>query len=346
MSLLLVGAAACGSGSGDDDDDDDVPGADGGGGGGPDGGGGGGGPDASGEVPGSFTVTWGPMTVPPGENTMCVVKKVGNTEQLRVGSIHNVLGATSHHFIVYRTNDTEEQPVPEDCFPFADTLDPTRGAPLMITQRHEETLTLPDGVAFTLEPDQYVRLEMHFLNATEEPQELVATSTFNPIAPSEFEHEADFLFIGSIDIDLPPEQESTVGPVFFPLPGEYATSNFFAMTGHTHQLGTNVVVASTAGASAADTTRYDVPGWTWSEPDTVMFDPPFQVPPGGGFRFTCDYYNGTMESVGFGESTGDEMCFFWAYYYPSQGAKVCFHTDNFGGVNLCCPGSALCDQLF
>jgi hypothetical protein len=40
------------------------------------------------------------------------------------------------------------------------------------------------------------------------------------------------------------------------------------------------------------------------------------------------------------------MCFFWTYYYPSQGAFVCAHTGQFGGIDLCCPGSPLCDQIF
>jgi len=31
------------------------------------------------------------------------------------------------------------------------------------------------------------------------------------------------------------------------------------------------------------------------------------------------------------------MCFFWAYYYPSQGSHVCFHTNQFGNVDVCCP---------
>jgi hypothetical protein len=41
------------------------------------------------------------------------------------------------------------------------------------------------------------------------------------------------------------------------------------------------------------------------------------------------------------------MCFFWAYYYPSRGAKVCVHTDQYGGQNLCCPdaGAQLCNII-
>jgi hypothetical protein len=70
------------------------------------------------------------------------------------------------------------------------------------------------------------------------------------------------------------------------------------------------------------------------------------VPPGGGFDFTCTWYNNTSATVKFGESATNEMCFFWAYYYPSQGAHVCVHSDQYG-VDICCPeaGATLCNML-
>ena len=46
------------------------------------------------------------------EKTQCVVVRRGNTAPLHIGAVHNVLGDTSHHLIVYRVNDTVEQPEP------------------------------------------------------------------------------------------------------------------------------------------------------------------------------------------------------------------------------------------
>ena len=77
--------------------------------------------------------------------------------------------------IVYRVNDTVEQPTPFDCQPFTDTLDPNKGAPLMITQKKDELLTLPAGVAYTLQPNQMMRLEMHYINATIAAADVSAT---------------------------------------------------------------------------------------------------------------------------------------------------------------------------
>jgi hypothetical protein len=297
---------------------------------------------------GTFTVTWGPKTIPAGrEDTECVQVRLGNSGVIKVHEIHNVLGTASHHFILYRTTDDEEYTTPRPCNPFTDTLDPTRGAPLMITQRAVETLTLPDDVAFTLEPNQMVRLEMHYLNAGEEPAELVVTSELRTSASASIE--ADFLFIGNPDISLPPNAMSQVGPTFIAMPPELQGVSVFAVTGHTHKLGTDVDIATARDRNDPGTTVYEPNPFSWSEPETVYHRPSFTIPE--GFRFTCKYNNTTSQRVGFGEATDDEMCFFWAYYYPSQGAKVCVHSDQAGGpggIDICCPGNSLCaliDQL-
>jgi hypothetical protein len=303
---------------------------------------------SGGGTPEGYSVTFGPVEVAPGqERTQCVVKRLGNASAIHVGRIHNVLLAGSHHLIVYRTNDTDERTEPFDCDPFVDTLNPEKGSPLMITQKHEETLELPPGVAFTLDAQQMVRLEMHYINVETEVLSVEATSTLVPMSEAEFQNEADFLFVGSPDISIPPQSSQTLGPVFFKLPSTFAEASFFAITGHTHQWGTDVRVSTTPGEDGPDAPVYAVEDWQWSEPATVYQDPPFQVPSGGGFRFTCEWQNSGASQVGFGESANDEMCFFWAYYYPSQGAYVCVHTDQVpGGFDLCCPGNPLCDQIF
>jgi hypothetical protein len=71
-----------------------------------------------------------PSTVVPAgiEKTQCVVLRLGNVAPLHVGAVHNVLGEASHHLIVYKVNDTVEQPTPFPCKPFTDTLDPSKGS--------------------------------------------------------------------------------------------------------------------------------------------------------------------------------------------------------------------------
>jgi hypothetical protein len=294
----------------------------------------------------SYSLTFGPITVAPGgEDTQCLILRLGNPAGFHVGQIVNTLSTASHHFIVYRTNDTVERTTPFHCVPFVDTLNPDAGSPLMITQRTDETLDLPPGVGFTLAANQMIRLELHFINPTGAPLDALATTTLRGIPDSAFTDEADFLFIGSPDINLMPHVATTVGPYYFPAPGIYADSHFFAITGHTHQYGTNVQVWTSAGEAGTPTPVYDTAPFDWAEPETVRPNPPFMLPAHGGFRFQCDYENTSDTNVGFGESANDEMCFFWAYYYPSHGAHVCFHSEAYG-IDICCPDAgALCDMV-
>jgi hypothetical protein len=296
-----------------------------------------------------LTISFPSTVVAPGqEKTLCVVTRLGNTAPVHIGAVHNELGETSHHLIVYRVNDTVEQLAPFACEPFSDTLDPAKGSPLMVTQKKDDLLTLPSGVAYSLDANQMIRLELHFINASSSPKNATATSTMIPISEQDFRDEAGFLFIGNPDIRLPPMKETTLGPTFFQVPQELSGVKFFAMTGHEHRLGTNVQVAMSTTDTDPGKMVYDVPNWSWSEPKTEVFDPPFTVPDNGGFTFTCSWNNTSDQSVRFGESANAEMCFFWAYYYPSQGARVCFHTSHIGGVgggDLCCPGDALCSLV-
>jgi len=289
-------------------------------------------------VTGTYTVTWGPYTAQPGEEgTKCVDVKLHNPGPIHVHEIHNNLGEASHHFIVYRKAPGPELLTPTDCQPFVGTLNPANGAPLMVTQKADETLTLPDGVAFTLMEDQLVRLEMHYVNTSDAPIDVMASAEFRTTLT--FTDEADFLFAGTPDIDLPSRAGTqTVGPVFLPFVPSLAGSKVFAITGHTHAYGTDVRVASATSAADPGTSIYAPTTFNWDEPETTRLSPPVEIPSGeGGFRFSCDYVNESGRRVGFGENAEDEMCFFWLYYYPSKGAKICFHTDQQGGHDVCCP---------
>jgi hypothetical protein len=292
------------------------------------------------------------FTVQPGaESTKCVWMRLDNTGEVKVHQLHNVLGASSHHLIVYRDNmDTTEQLTPVDCQPFTGALNTTGMiAPIMITQRSDDALTLPNGVAYTFAPNQMIKLEMHYLNATDEVVQAHADVEFYLADPTTIHDEADILFIGSPDIKIPAGQPLHLQQ-FFKVPPyiDLSAAKIFAITGHTHHFGTDVQVRVGPAKTGPFDSVYQPMPFSWSEPVTTTHYPEFNVPTGGGFEFECTYMNTSSQEVGFGESATDEMCFFWAYYYPSQGSKVCVHTEQYGGVNglnVCCPGDSLCSLV-
>jgi hypothetical protein len=277
----------------------------------------------------SYTVTFGPITVNPGEeNTQCIVVPLGNTQQIHVGQIHDLLGTASHHMILYQVAAQAAQTAPFNCQPFQDTLNPSAGSPMIISQKPDDTLTLPQNVAFTLSANQMVRLEMHYINASTMPVTLKTTSTLTTISAADYKYDASFLFVGDAilgpkGMGIPANATWSTGQQYFPVPSKYSQSNFFAITGHEHHLGTGVQIWSATGSSDPGSQIYT--STSWSDPPVTTFTPPLHVPAGGGFKYNCDYDNTTTNTVSFGESATDEMCFFWAYYWPSQGASVCIN---------------------
>lgn len=335
-AALLIGFAACGD-DGNPSTVDAPPGD---------------GPPLTGE---RYAVEFGPITVAPGdEQTRCLNVRLSNTAAIKVHQMRNLLSAGSHHLIVYKNDDpsTVESTEPYECSPFTGALN-LNGmvAPVMITQKAEDALTLPDKVAYTFSPNQMIRIEMHYINTRDQPLEVRATSEFYAVPESEIEHEANILFIGTPDIDIAAGETKDIQAYFSPMRAnlDLTGTKFFAITGHTHQYGLNVTVATAPTSGGARTSVYAPTPFEWSEPETTVHKPEFTVPTGGGFDIKCSYRNTSGDRVQFGESANEEMCFFWAYYYPSKGSHVCIHTSQYVPgleIDICCPDAGdLCNRI-
>jgi hypothetical protein len=300
-----------------------------------------------------FSLSWGPVSVGAGqESTQCVWMRLGNDAEIKVHQLHNVLNDASHHLIVYKDDmDTTEQLTPTPCQPFTGALNTTGMiAPIAITQKHDDMIFLPNGVAYTFAPHQMVKLEMHYLNSSDATQMVQATVDFFAADPATIEHEASILFTGSPDVSIMAGETKTLHQ-FFTVPAylDLSAAKIYAITGHTHRLGTDVQVRVAPTKTGPMTEVYAPKPFKWDEPETKAYNgDPFSIPKEGGLDFECSWTNTSNQSVTFGESANDEMCFFWAYYYPSQGSKVCFHTEQYGGaagLNICCPGDSLCSLI-
>ncbi|MBR57505.1 MAG: hypothetical protein CMH54_05525 [Myxococcales bacterium] len=304
----------------------------------------------------TYSIFVGDWDMGPGdETTKCVVKRLSNTEEIWVQAIRTVLSKGSHHMIVYKSDDEEERPEPFSCTPFVETLS-GGGYPLIITQIAEETLAFPDAVALRFEPGQMIRIEAHYLNYY--PEDIVAHGDvyFDTINADDVEHEMDMLFYGTPDIEIPPNTVHHTPWYFLDVKDG---KKVFAMTGHTHQMGTNVEVKVATGADDENPVSVYPPEgeiFDWAEAPVTQFTPPLSFSEGEGFFYRCSWDNTTDETLKFGESGTDEMCFFWMYYYPSDGYRICLNLGSYtqratdlGLSNIpddiCCPDHALCDLL-
>ena len=102
-----------------------------------------------------------------------------------------------------------------------------------------------------------------------------------------------------------------------------AGTKIFGMTAHQHQYGTLATVIQ--GTSQQDPGKEIYRSTVWDEPPLTQFAPPLAFDGSSGLRLHCEYNNTSSKPLTFGESAAtNEMCFFWAYYYPSHGFDVGF----------------------
>lgn len=257
-----------------------------------------------------------PQVAPGEEGTECVQVRLSNTAPVNVIRLHNTLSLASHHFIVSKVTDPEgAEAAIAPCVAFRGAI---KGAPLTITQKKDDDIELPAGVAYNLAAGQVMHLELHYLNVGSTPVDVSAeTELFAAPAATPLQ-EATVMLIGTAAFSIAPHTTGSTGPKFTALPDEMAGVHFFAITGHTHRFGTDVQVSAAASEDQAGTLLYAPQPFIWDAPEMKRLEPAVVVPDGGGFSYECKWNNPSEDTIMFGESALAEMCFFWAYYYPKK----------------------------
>ncbi|MCB9589341.1 MAG: hypothetical protein H6718_28255 [Polyangiaceae bacterium] len=307
--------------------------------------GGSGGTGGSVEVLTTVESAIGPVAAAVGdEDTVCIFKRMQNP----AGFVRNIRGHLtdgSHHMIVYVSGETEEQLEPKHCGGFSGIFNLNGGIPgldsvdipVFIAQQHEAELNLPSDpetgkpLGFRVEENQMLRIELHWFNTTPKAQQVTGTVEFDVAGEDEDVMESSFAFWGSTAIDIPPHSQFTT-PVLFQK--AMADTKGFAVTTHQHQLGTNMKIWKADGTNVSDD-KLLIESTDWAEPPLKMLDPPELFDVGEGLAYQCAWDNTTDSQVGFGEGFGDEMCFLWMYYYPSNGFDLCMHFNAGSQTGVC-----------
>src|SRR5262249_31989963 len=158
------------------------------------------------------------------------------------------------------------------------------------------------GVAYSLSANQVISLELHYINTGTEQLAVNAKSQLFPAEPGSNLQQSSVLLVGTASFSIPAQQAATTGPRFIQMPPALDGVSYFAMTGHTHHLGTGVQVSSAANATSQATSLYAPTPYDWDSPVLVPLSPAAQLPTGGGFVLKCDWNNTTNAAVSFGES--------------------------------------------
>jgi hypothetical protein len=270
---------------------------------------------------GDYLATIGPIDLPAGiETTKCIVSPFGNTQAVVIQGFDSTLALGSHHLIVYLTT-AAVQPTPVDCTPFTSVVSGS-DVPLAIIDRKQVDFVMPQGIGLDIPANANIRIEAHYINTTSTDLQGHGLVTFHavPKATAPAYQPASFLFYGTALFTIPPNSTYSTAPIF--QVGPAGTQYFLAMT-HQHRLGTGVY--AWASAQPGDMSNQLVADKDWSNPSWKLLSPMVSFNGKSGLTFQCDWTNTTTQSVSFGESALDEMCFVGGYYYPSKGFEFCMN---------------------
>jgi hypothetical protein len=305
--LVLLVLAGCGDDATDTDagasrTDSGTPGEDAG--------------DTPGEDAGSFdsgtsvvttmNVGIGPFTTPRGEeSTLCASFDLGNTDVAAVRAIRTHLTAGSHHMIVYALDEAPD-PTPRKCSAFQHGMSDS----IFIAEKPEAALVYPPGTGLTIRAHQTIGLELHHINYfSETPVDISGMVELDLVEPTAEMMEVQFLFTGDIGFTLPMHETTTIRS-FHPIG---SAPRVFALTSHTHQLGTLATLHR--GTSVSDLGEELHRSVNWAEPPLDTYDPALTFADGEGLVLTCEFTNPNPYDVHFGVNFDDEMCFLWVHYY-------------------------------
>jgi hypothetical protein len=168
-------------------------------------------------------------------------------------------------------------------------------------------IALPAGVAMPVRAGQQLLLNLHLFNASEQPLAGTSAVEVAVVSPDEVENEAEVILMGkTFTLLVPPGESTQVGTCT--MNGDVT---LFMVSPHMHRLGTRMqLVAERAGQD--DLVLHDAP---YSFEDQQIYP----IQPVEMKRIHCTYDNPTGQTVPFGDSSNQEMCFGTTYRYPAFG---------------------------
>ncbi|MET0387700.1 MAG: hypothetical protein ABW321_17145 [Polyangiales bacterium] len=264
--------------------------------------------------PGVETFAWGTddFTVEPGEEKyLCFAKTL---EEDLVASGYTTQGGRKqpfvHHLIFAKVNKPEPEGFAECDVAFRNSWET-----LFISGAGETTLEFPSDAGHQLKSGTQLLVQMHLLNSgTERVTGQVAINLRK--SQVESPRPVSSAVFGTAAVELPPSSESQVVGTCT------ARRNTKLIAGfpHMHTLGKSLRFE--VGAAEAELKEvfkrepYDFD-------DQRIENLEVEIPQGATTRVTCTYENTHAQTITYGESTTNEMCFFVGFAVDSERGGGC-----------------------
>ena len=266
-----------------------------------------------------WVFTTGPITVQPGEEKyMCYAAIIG--EDLSISRFSSSRNPLVHHFLFVETEALEANGLKECNVLFRPTW-----APMYAATTADSVVDIPEGAAKEVPKGKQVLLQAHLVNTTSEPltRSVEVSMERSPLKNPE---KVGIMLFGAANINLPPQQKTSVE-------SRCTVSRdvrLYAVLPHMHRLGTRLELDFGAD-DASQKQAYVRDPFTF---DDQYFDKLTLTIPGGSVVHThCSFENDTDQTVTFGESSKDEMCFAVGFNVGGADLELCTEpVSSDGGV--------------
>jgi hypothetical protein len=207
----------------------------------------------------------------------------------------------SHHLHVYHMTTSDTRTL-EDC-----TISDFH--PLLFSSGSpHNAITYPPGMAAKLLGTAGVRIQVHYLNTTDQDIMVKAVLKLTPGDYASVTKWVSELYFNQLGVKVPPGAGQTVTTTCA-IPKTFGPIGLVAGGTHMHKRGVHFTAMTSTGVMLADAN-------TWDEPPPITYDPPIMLNPGDKITWTCTYDNTTNKTLTFGESAEDnEMCIYLARFF-------------------------------
>ena len=263
------------------------------------------------------------VTIAPGEEFYhCFFRTVetGGTDDEEVGAVRFGYTPDSpalHHILIFSDPGYDGPDTDRECELLEGDWNPRYAG-----GTDTDDIVMPEGVAMPVRDRETFVIQYHYMNA--DPTQDIVDRTDAHVEftdPGEEFIEASLIVSGNQDFQVP------AGAVDYDVTGNCTVPddlpisvNVFAVWPHMHQFGTWFNIETTLDGQT--TTLWDEP-WNFGDQPLRILDEPFKFGTGDSIDTTCRYTNPDEGApITWGESSTQEMCFDFFFYYPSLATQM------------------------
>jgi hypothetical protein len=243
-----------------------------------------------------------------------------NTDTVYINRVEISMRPGSHHFILYLMADNTPSSIyptprvyrdirnPDGTLNITNALQMSYHVFFAGTQWPEMDDRFPPGIGLAWPAGKGLDLNSHYVNKASSELQGEVHINLHTLPRNEIQHVARILNINNQNINLPPQQTTTL---------RYTQTfnrevNIFKLFSHAHQLMREFRVEIVNGPRNGEVIYFTD---DWEHPPILTLDPPLTLQAGQGLRLVTTYTNWRTIPVRFGLTSEDEMMILFGYFY-------------------------------